>query len=224
VASDPDGDAITSLAADLTALPSGNDALFTTGPGTPRAPSRDPRAGGCPADRYGVVFTAANAPLRDCIVRGHGNQPGRPTVGPGPAGCERDGARSFVAVTAFSPMAIPSRPSRRSFGPSVGNRASSAPARGTPWNAFRGPPRSATPALSLIRSFSTARTPSRLGSTAITVAPLPAPGPISSATFLRVHDGRLNGNGGRQSRGSPGVRRSFRARNAGSGIGTPSSA
>src|SRR5439155_24563170 len=59
-ASDPDGDAITSLSADLTGLPAGNHAVFTPGSGnTTGTLSWTPSFSD--AGSYTVTFTASNA-------------------------------------------------------------------------------------------------------------------------------------------------------------------
>jgi len=61
-ASDPDGDAITSLAADLSALPAGNNAAFTPGAGnTSGTLTWTPATADARATPYSVVFTATNA-------------------------------------------------------------------------------------------------------------------------------------------------------------------
>jgi parallel beta-helix repeat protein len=61
-ASDPDGDAITSLAANLSALPAGNNAAFTAGAGNISGTlTWTPAAADVRATPYSVVFTATNA-------------------------------------------------------------------------------------------------------------------------------------------------------------------
>jgi parallel beta-helix repeat protein len=61
-ASDPDGDAISSLTADLSALPSGNNAVFTTGSGnTSGTLTWTPTFVDARPTPYNVTFTASNA-------------------------------------------------------------------------------------------------------------------------------------------------------------------
>ena len=62
-ASDPNGEALTSLMADLSALPAGNNAVFTAGVGnTSGTLTWTPAAGDArPKTPYGVSFTASNA-------------------------------------------------------------------------------------------------------------------------------------------------------------------
>jgi len=145
------------------ALPSGNDGLFTDQTGEHRGPSNvDPRAGpppGCPADRVRRGPHGRQCPLRDCIVRGHGNQPGRPTSVLAPArraGWRRRSSRWGHASESDGDPITASRPDLS--GLPVGNRAQFRPARGNPGNAF------VTPAVGDARalpypSFSPPRTP-----------------------------------------------------------------
>ncbi|TMQ57334.1 MAG: PKD domain-containing protein, partial [Candidatus Eisenbacteria bacterium] len=61
-ASDPDGEAITSLTADLTGLPAGNDAQFSSpSPHTSGSLTWTPAGGNARPAPYNVTFTAANA-------------------------------------------------------------------------------------------------------------------------------------------------------------------
>src|SRR5207249_10312865 len=61
-ASDPDGEAITSLTADITGLPAGNDAQFSSpSPHTSGSLTWTPTGGNARPAPYNVTFTAANA-------------------------------------------------------------------------------------------------------------------------------------------------------------------
>ncbi len=93
-ASDPDGDPLSSLTADLSALPAGNNAAFTAGPGnTAGTLSWTPATGDARALPYDVVFTASNALSATAGVSI------TIAAGPGPGGSNLVGNPSFESST-----------------------------------------------------------------------------------------------------------------------------
>jgi parallel beta-helix repeat protein len=178
-ASDPDGDAITSLAADLAALPGRNDASFTSGPGNVTGTLRwTPALADVQPAPYAVVFTASNAASGSatCAITVN-DLDGAPAVTAPASTSGTEGTLISVQVTASDPDAdtIASLTAGLSGLP-IGNQAQFSAGAGNTsgtlsWTPVAGDAR----ALPYPVVFTASNALSGSASTAITVSAVPEP-------------------------------------------------
>ncbi|HLQ66087.1 MAG TPA: right-handed parallel beta-helix repeat-containing protein [Candidatus Limnocylindrales bacterium] len=201
LASDPDGDGITSLTADLAALPEGSDAAFTAGSGNSTGTlTWTPAMADVRTAPYSVAFGAANAisGVASCAITVT-DLDGAPSVVAPAAASGTEGATLSVPVTAADPDGDPITAITADLsGLPAGNGAhfSSTPGntQGTlSWAPAAGDAR----ALPYPVVFSASNALSGSASTAITVGAAPSPGSnlVGNPSFEATTDG-WSGNGG----------------------------